>query len=109
MLIDPTAGLKETDKQLISYLDQHALSYQVILTKRDRLSTTAFKESKAEIEKYLLEHAICCYPQLLSTGIKRSSKINDNKEVANEIAKVKCAIVNAAGITVHPANKKIQI
>lgn len=106
MLIDPVAGLKETDMQLMSHLDKQALSYQVILTKRDRLSKEAFAASKAEIEKYLVENAICCYPQLLVTGKKRSSKFNDNDVVANEMAKVKWAIVNATGITVHPPTKK---
>ncbi|OAC98883.1 hypothetical protein MUCCIDRAFT_115129 [Mucor lusitanicus CBS 277.49] len=106
MLIDPVAGLKETDMQLMSHLDKQALSYQVILTKRDRLSKEAFAASKAEIEKYLVENAICCYPQLLVTGKQRSSKFNDNEVVANEMAKVKWAIVNATGITVHPPTKK---
>ncbi|CAO3608590.1 unnamed protein product [Mucor fragilis] len=106
MLIDPVAGLKETDMQLMSHLDKQALSYQVILTKRDRLSQEAFAASKAEIEKYLVENAICCYPQLLVTGKKRSSKFNDNDVVANEMAKVKWAIVNATGIIVHPSTKK---
>jgi GTP-binding protein len=106
MLIDPVAGLKETDKQLMSHLDKQALSYQVILTKRDRLSKEAFATSKSEIEKYLVENAICCYPHLLTTGKRRSSKFNDNDVVADEMAKVKWAIVNATGITVNPPTKK---
>ncbi|CEP15812.1 hypothetical protein [Parasitella parasitica] len=106
LLIDPVAGLKDTDKQLMSHLDQQALSYQVILTKRDRLSKDAFATSKFEIEKYLVENAICCYPQLLVTGKRRSNKFNDNDVVANEMAKVKWAIVNASGITVHPSTKR---
>jgi GTP-binding protein len=98
--VDPVAGLKETDKQLMSHLDKQALSYQVILTKRDRLSQEAFKESKSNIEKYLVENAICCYPQVLATGKRRTSKLNENDVVADEMARVKCAIVNATGITV---------
>ncbi|KAI8094947.1 uncharacterized protein B0P05DRAFT_450539, partial [Gilbertella persicaria] len=46
VLVDPTAGLKETDKQLMSMLDEQALSYQVILTKRDRVSRQAFADSR---------------------------------------------------------------
>lgn len=101
LLVDPVAGLKETDKQLMSHLDKQALSYQVILTKRDRLSQEAFKESKSNIEKYLVENAICCYPQVLATGKRRTSKLNENDVVADEMARVKCAIVNATGITVR--------
>ena len=106
LLVDPVAGLKETDKQLMSHLDQQALSYQVILTKRDRLSQEAFATSKSSIEKYLVEHAICCYPQLLATGKRRSSKLNENTVVAEEMARVKWAIVNATGITVTPSKPK---
>lgn len=101
LLLDPVAGLKETDQQLMSHLDKQALSYQVILTKRDRLSQEAFKESRLAIEKYLVEHAICCYPQVLVTGKRRTSKSNDNAMVAEEMSKVKWAIVNATGITVR--------
>ncbi|KAI8371054.1 hypothetical protein BD560DRAFT_299903, partial [Blakeslea trispora] len=45
VLVDPTAGLKDTDRQLMDMLDQQALSYQVILTKRDKLSKEAFETS----------------------------------------------------------------
>lgn len=108
MLVDPVAGLKETDKQLMSHLDQQALSYQVILTKRDRLSQDAFQTSKLSIEKYLIEHAICCYPQVLVTGKRRTSKSNDNDTVADEMAKVKWAIVNATGIEVRPSTPPVK-
>lgn len=103
LLVDPAAGLKETDKQLMSHLDQQALSYQVILTKRDRLSKEAFASSKSDIEQYLVDHAICCYPQLLITGKKRGNKSIDNEVVEGEMAKVKWAIVEATGITVKPS------
>lgn len=110
MLIDPVAGLKDTDKQLMNHLDKQALSYQVILTKRDRLSKEAFQTSKSSIEQYLVENAICCYPQLLVTGKRRSSKFNDNDVVAEEMAKVKWAIVSATGITVKSSlSSKAQV
>lgn len=105
--MDPAAGLKETDQQLMSQLDTQALSYQVILTKRDRLSLEAFQQSKLAIEKYLVENAICCYPQVLVTGKRRTGKSNDNAAVAEEMAKVKWAIVNAAGITVRQSTKVV--
>ncbi|KAI8638715.1 P-loop containing nucleoside triphosphate hydrolase protein [Parasitella parasitica] len=105
ILIDPAAGLKDTDMQLMSHLDKQALSYQVILTKRDRLSNETFATSKSAIEKYLVENAICCYPELLVTGKKRSKKFNGNDDVASEMVKVKWAIVNATGVTVRPSTK----
>lgn len=108
LLVDPVAGLKETDKQLMSHLDKQALSYQVILTKRDRLSQEAFQTSKSSIEEYLIEHAICCYPQVLVTGKRRTGKSNDNDMVADEMSKVKWAIVSATGIDVRPSTPPIK-
>lgn len=108
LLVDPVAGLKETDKQLMSHLDKQALSYQVILTKRDRLSQEAFQTSKSSIEEYLIEHAICCYPQVLVTGKRRTGKSNDNDMVADEMSKVKWAIVSATGIDVRPSTPSIK-
>ncbi|EIE87156.1 hypothetical protein RO3G_11867 [Rhizopus delemar RA 99-880] len=47
LLVDPIAGLKETDKLLMNQLDKQAVSYQVILTKRDKLSQQEFDESRS--------------------------------------------------------------
>ncbi|KAI8990182.1 P-loop containing nucleoside triphosphate hydrolase protein [Pilobolus umbonatus] len=101
VLIDPVAGIKETDKQIMVHLDQQAISYQVILTKRDKLSIEKFNDSKSVIERYLIDHAICCYPQLLSTGKRRKSKLNHNDTIEEEMIKVKWAIINAAGLNTN--------
>ncbi|KAG0194865.1 GTP-binding protein [Apophysomyces sp. BC1034] len=97
ILVDPTAGLKETDRQLMSYLDEHGISYQVILTKRDKLAAGAFEESKAKIEQYLVASAICCYPQILTIGKRRRSKNNDD-QVASDVSHVRWSILKAAGL-----------
>ncbi|KAG1454427.1 hypothetical protein G6F56_007324 [Rhizopus delemar] len=93
LLVDPVAGLKDTDRALIEHLDQQAISYQVILTKRDRLSKQEFEESKKKIEEYLLQHGICCYPQLLISGKKRK---NNQEMIDQELTRVKWAILYAA-------------
>ncbi|KAF7726681.1 hypothetical protein EC973_008555 [Apophysomyces ossiformis] len=97
ILVDPTAGLKETDRQLMTYLDEHGLSYQIILTKRDKLTEAAFEKSKASIEKSLVESAMCCYPHILTIGKRRRSK-NNETQVANDVAHVRWSILNAAGL-----------
>ncbi|KAI8351230.1 ribosome biogenesis GTP-binding protein YsxC [Choanephora cucurbitarum] len=109
VLVDPTAGLKDTDRQLMEMLDQQALSYQVILTKRDKLSKEAFDRSSRTIEQYLVKHAICCYPELLMTGKRRTSKINENDDITQEMTRVKWAVVQATGITVKPSLKQTGI
>ncbi|KAI9310611.1 P-loop containing nucleoside triphosphate hydrolase protein [Dichotomocladium elegans] len=97
IVVDPTAGIKESDKQIMQLLDQQPLSYQVILTKRDRLSGQAFDQSRAEIESYLARHAICCYPEMLATGKRRRSKKNED-QVAEDLAHVRWSVMKAAGI-----------
>ncbi|KAG1173233.1 hypothetical protein G6F70_006520 [Rhizopus microsporus] len=96
LLIDPVAGIKETDKMLIKQLDIQAVSFQVILTKRDKLSDEEFHRSRSSIEEYLAEESICCYPQLLVTGKKRKSKPGDAEYMEQELTRVKCAILSAA-------------
>ncbi|KAG0742703.1 hypothetical protein G6F57_010572 [Rhizopus arrhizus] len=93
LLVDPIAGLKETDKLLMNQLDKQAISYQVILTKRDKLSQQEFDESRSSIEQYLLKHSICCFPQLLITGKKRK---NNHEFIEQELTRVKWAIIYAA-------------
>lgn len=100
IVIDPIAGIKDTDKQIMKILDQQPLSYQVVLTKRDRMTDEAFNKAKAEIEQYLVKHAICCYPELLSTGMRRKSKskAKDEARYEDDITRVRWSILKAAGI-----------
>ncbi|KAL0089481.1 GTP-binding protein YsxC [Phycomyces blakesleeanus] len=97
ILVDPTAGLKDTDKQLMEMLDKQAVSYQIILTKKDRLNKEAFETSKSTIERYLVDNAICCYPELLSAGKARRSK-NNTDQTAEDITRVRWAVLSAAGV-----------
>ncbi|KAI8374554.1 uncharacterized protein BYT42DRAFT_518322 [Radiomyces spectabilis] len=97
LLLDPTAGLKSTDCQLMNHLDESALSYQVVLTKCDKLSPKAFSESKAAIEKYLVKNAICCYPHILAVGKRRKSQKNED-QVERELSMIRWSILSAAGI-----------
>ncbi|KAI9492630.1 P-loop containing nucleoside triphosphate hydrolase protein [Zychaea mexicana] len=102
IIIDPVAGIKETDKQIMQILDQQPLSYQVILTKRDRLTDEAFQKSKSQIERYLVEHAICCYPEILTTGKRRKSKKDQVGQMAQDIARIQWSVMTAAGVTPTP-------
>ncbi|KAF8982167.1 hypothetical protein BGZ46_001703 [Entomortierella lignicola] len=53
ILVDPSHGLKESDVQIMKLLDGSGLSYQVVLTKMDRLSKTKYSLAKSEIEAQL--------------------------------------------------------
>lgn len=97
ILVDASAGLKETDRQLMQMLDDQPLSYQVVLTKRDRLTADAFDKARDEIEQYLVKNAVCCYPQLLATGKRRKAK-NHVDQAEEDITSVRWAVMAAASI-----------
>ncbi|KAG0354870.1 hypothetical protein BG005_006154 [Podila minutissima] len=77
ILVDPSHGLKESDQQIMKLLDSSGLSYQVVLTKIDRLSKTKYSAAKAEIEAELVKDAICCFPMVLGISSKNKDGLDE--------------------------------
>ncbi|GJJ73000.1 GTP-binding protein [Entomortierella parvispora] len=77
ILVDPSHGLKESDSQIMKLLDGSGLSYQVVLTKVDRLSPTKYTAAKAEVEAALVEDAICCFPMVLGVSSKTKDGLDE--------------------------------
>ncbi|KAG0325827.1 hypothetical protein BG000_001655 [Podila horticola] len=77
ILVDPSHGLKESDQQIMKLLDSSGLSYQVVLTKMDRLSKTKYSAAKAEIEAELVKDAICCFPMVLGVSSKTKDGLDE--------------------------------
>ena len=77
ILIDPSHGLKESDTQIMKLLDGSGLSYQVVLTKVDKLSKTKYTAAKAQIESELVKDAICCFPMVLGVSSKNKEGLDD--------------------------------
>ncbi|KAG0330069.1 hypothetical protein BGZ99_008792 [Dissophora globulifera] len=77
ILVDPSHGLKDSDLQIMKLLDGSGLSYQVVLTKMDRLSRTKYGSSKAEIEAQLVKDAICCFPMVLGVSSRTRDGLDE--------------------------------
>ncbi|CAO3569215.1 unnamed protein product [Mortierella alpina] len=77
ILIDPSHGLKESDTQIMKLLDGSGLSYQVVLTKVDRLSKIKYSAAKVQIESQLVKDAICCFPMVLGVSSKNKAGLDD--------------------------------
>ncbi|KAF9908214.1 hypothetical protein EC991_010140 [Linnemannia zychae] len=77
ILVDPSHGLKESDTQIMKLLDNSGLSYQVVLTKMDRLSKTKYRDAKAEIEAELVKDAICCFPLVLGVSSRTKDGLDE--------------------------------
>ena len=67
VLVDARHGLKPNDLELFCFLDQAAVSYQIILTKIDKITTTALDSLVEETEKKLCKHP-AAFPKILATS-----------------------------------------
>lgn len=69
MMVDARHGLKETDRQVMATLDESAVSYQIILTKIDKVSATALTALKESTVKELSKH-VASHPEIMATSAK---------------------------------------
>lgn len=81
VLIDSRHGIKKNDEEVLSLLDKAAVSYQVVLTKTDKIKEPAVPKLIAEtLEKIRKRPA--AFPEVLSTS---SEKGNGLEELRNAI------------------------
>ena len=70
LLIDSRHGLKPNDKEIMEMLDTSAVSYQLVLTKLDKLKVadrdTAFAKIHEDAKKF-----IACHPTILATSSEK--------------------------------------
>ena len=76
LLIDSRHGIKKVDREIMEMLDKAAVTYQIILTKSDKISAAAlakvFKETQAEIAK----HA-AAYVDIIATSSEKGFGIDE--------------------------------
>ncbi len=70
VLIDSRHGLKASDEALMEGLDTAAVSYQVVLTKRDKISAGALKTLTETITAVLKKHP-AANPTIVATSSKK--------------------------------------
>ncbi len=80
MLIDSRHGVKEADIETMDLLDEVAMSYQVILTKTDKLSRHEEREAViAETLKYLAKRA-AAHPEVIATSSETGYGMSELRE-----------------------------
>lgn len=70
VLIDSRHGLKASDISLMEGLDSAAVSYQIVLTKRDKISVPALDSLIAEIATVLKKHP-AAVPTIVATSSRK--------------------------------------
>ena len=84
LLIDSRHGIKEVDVKIMKMLDAAAVSYQIILTKIDKISKTACEKVLTDtIEKAKMH--VAAYPEILVTSSEKNINI---ESVRSQFVKV---------------------
>jgi len=84
LLLDPTKGLKGPDLEAINVFNSLAVSFQVVLTKTDKLNKEELAKAAEKIQKETLKWP-AAYPELLSVSSLKGYGI---MELQDEIVKI---------------------
>lgn len=76
LLVDARHGLKHTDEPILSLMDVAAVSYQVVLTKTDKLKTGALEKVHAATYSALAKHP-AAHPQVLATSSNKGTGLDE--------------------------------
>jgi GTP-binding protein len=86
LLIDSRHGVKENDTETMSLMDQSAMSYQLVLTKTDKLKRHELDAVTKATLTIIAKHA-AAYPQLLVTSAEKKAGMDELRQaVARAIA-----------------------
>ena len=78
LLIDARHGLKKNDEDLLTLLDKAAVSYQVVLTKADKLKPGGIDKVVADTAERIRKRP-AAFPEVLATSSDKGDGIDDLK------------------------------
>jgi GTP-binding protein len=84
VLVDGRHGLKPIDHEMLTTLDQSAMSYQIILTKRDAVAKAEQAARVAEVEEALRKHP-AAFPHVLFTSSETGDGIAEFRAAIAEL------------------------
>lgn len=75
LLIDVRHGIKDVDENIMKMLDKAAVSYQIILTKADKVSVDEANKILSETMEIGKKH-VACYPEIILTSSDKKMNID---------------------------------
>lgn len=76
VLIDSRHGIKKNDDEVLSLLDKAAVSYQIVLTKTDKIKAAGVPRLIAETLDKIKKHP-AAYPEVLATSSEKGDGLED--------------------------------
>lgn len=90
VLVDSRHGLKSSDRDIMRMLDEAAVSYQVVLTKADKLKPADLEKRIRETEAAARRH-VAAHPTLIATSSQTGAGIPELRAALAELAIPKAA------------------
>ena len=75
LLIDIRHGIKSVDENIMKMLDKAAVSYQIILTKGDKVSSVEAEKMLEKVMETGKKH-VACYPEMIVTSAEKNKNID---------------------------------
>ncbi|MBL4603117.1 MAG: YihA family ribosome biogenesis GTP-binding protein [Emcibacteraceae bacterium] len=82
--VDGRHGLKDSDKELMSMLDETAVSYQIVLTKSDKAKMAEMEKTVAKTEKVIAKN-VAAHPKVLVTSSVRGYGLDELRGIIAEM------------------------
>lgn len=76
VLIDSRHGIKKNDAEVLDLLDKAAVSYQIVLTKIDKIKAAGVTPLMAETQKLTMRRA-ACFPGIIATSSEKGLGLDD--------------------------------
>ena len=76
VLIDARHGIKENDLEVLDMLDTAAVSYQIVLTKADKIKPPALEKITAQTADHIKKRP-AAFPELLTTSSQKQTGIDE--------------------------------
>jgi GTP-binding protein len=85
LLIDARHGIKEVDRPLLDMLDRAGVSYQIVLTKTDKLGPTVLAEAAGRVAAELATHT-AAHPEIQLTSAEERRGIGALRATLADLA-----------------------
>ena len=84
VLIDARHGAKQVDEEIMTLLDKAAVTFQVVLTKVDKVKASELEQSLARTRKALATHP-AAYPEIVLTSSEKGEGIPTLRTIIAEL------------------------
>ena len=80
MLIDTRHGVKAVDEEILTLLDKSAVTFQVVMTKADKVNRETREANIAQVKAALAKHP-AAYPEIIVTSSEKGEGIETLRAV----------------------------